>query len=1858
MPKNRSYSPGAIQARQQKEVDAYNEAKAVTEEKQKASTAAVPAQNVTPLPAPKKTNIENPVKPPPYLAFDTTSGGISYYGDGFKGWVRKTWADLTDPTKYKWQINQLDKETQDDINSAYDDRINAWAKTLDDKLKWSDWGENFFGLTSKEVAALPAGISTESDITSEVSIAEGDTVLESVIQGAGTGASRGIRLGVDTTQNLIWGGLDLLGLDDTAMRKIHTTSMGIDAVADRFSQDESDTLFEKITRLTVPGYVFNVEKDVFTVSKALLQNKITWAETKDIVADYQKASAMAYTLAFDEAKRAEFEKAVAEGKDPGLLAQEMGKSGTEFLGSVLGSPSTYFGMALLKPVNFLDDAARLSADTVRIFGKTISLPWQTVGKIPTFGEFIGANIGKTRLANNSKRFVNNAIPELETLLRNSGNVNDERQAANIIDKAVTMVRTKFDDMWNQKGWMWNLASVDNGGKVRRVSADADYYVKSLMTRYGLNETLATLQDMANLRRGGSTATEAAKKLLSKSDFVFSDVGMLMGEIMYRLDGDDLINTIKKTTNHQETHGELYRKLEKIVGDLVPSVDDLLDAEKKLKAGDTSDKVVRLAEMAKDLPNPVRIINQITRPSEAIVKKTTSGMVQLFMNWVPRSWARNIYGQGLLMAMSTDVKTALMTSLEAFGRSPLKKPTESILENINSSLIRKLGFTPIEASLGIADSLQPSKTRYGFLPAMQRSEQITAANIILKVVDDEIQKALPSVLKNMPEWDSLLNLFPQEQKGLMFSALKRSSGNVDDALDLVRKIANNGEVEAWRLVEPSVDMQNHLKSVNMLDEFYELQRSAESVDEFKSGIGAIVNKYEEVVTKAAQSMPSTVSKMPEELYEFASDLADTKKIDVRDKNIMAELIQSWQNTQDNLTTVVSGVLENARRAALNNPSLFTFTEEATKAIDKTAAITVEQYRSINTLRDEIVKMAEMIKYGDADLATLKTLWNKTIDYKGRKFQLSQIYQEQNISKLDTSTFKQRMWTAFFETTADIYRNGNNKKYTQSLQILEDMATRMGTSLDAIAGADKGASNPFNLLAKSFKETEDIEDAVSWRRFLRQFDFEEMPKKTDGSSILLKDVVGKFQDIFPKWKGGQRHIVNAVSSDKGKVIPYEQITLDDAYKVIWDRTRVPPFDDTVSEARIMWETKDGFLSDVQRWQDKVISEWGAKVKSTPVDMTDALSKFKTAFNERMNPIRTMAGRVAVETRNFVLHDYDKTYMDHALSYLFGNSFHYWTTRSYSKMLENVVDNPKYANVYLAYRNYIEKEHADMPEYYRQNTVVTNLLGIDLANPYYINLESMVNPVYGLTGTDFNDPKKRVDWVTNMVSDMGTMGPSFSPLINWAIAAKLYTTGQQEAGERWLGRLLPQSQLVKSASSTFFGEAVEIDPFVQLTNQDLWGGVDPYERNRVIASLAMMVQRKEITQEQMIEAARNKDGDIWNAAVNYSAQKRFQGDVGSFFIGVGARPRTQEDMVIEKFWGDYSTLLATKSMMTPDQYRDAWGALRDNPEYGMFVDGLILGRKNSAEIETAYAYNVLSRIPPGATTEITKLLDFNPQWIEEFYDAKGDLTKMNMTKQDKARFIAGIEDMGLMFKLPSTANREEWSQARSSYTDMKNIMNERYGEDIQDKLQEYYDLDYSSREDYLDDNPIVRDALILQDYYVTTSPILQEYYGGFDTMERYYYNVMYRDLEAEYGTDMRNLELEYNDIFDKKERKDFEKQHPGFKAYLTDKKTLQKEIDAKMQEIPFYLPPSPTRQDTEGMSDYQKSLIEASNVPNVYPIEFWQQNLGSDLVEVMKLSYESGESMSYYAKQELKYQAERLGISEDEAMAYFSMTMQGVP
>jgi hypothetical protein len=1858
------YSPEAIQSRQQKARDeweqTYNQPKSEEKKPLEVSIQPTEAQSLVNqlMPNYKDNNadIEN-LKPVPYLAYNNTSHGFAYYGTGFTGFARKVWADLTDPKKFQQDLSILDDDDQDAVLGAYQNRLDSWEKIIEQKTKWSAWGEKIFGLSAKEVAALPAGLGTEKEITEGVSEVKGDSEAEAKLREAGTLLARGVRLGVDTTQNAIWGGLEILSLADKGVRKIISATQGLDAVADQFDKDDPKNIFEKL----VSTGSIAVGKDVFTVASAVSQGKITWADAKESIQDFQKGSEMAYTMVFDEAMRAEFEKGIAEGKDPGLLAQDLGRIGIELAGSILGDPTTYLGVGIVKPSLAKGTPMKLFGKNITLFGVQQKLPWETVGRIPTFGEILNLNVGARKLAQGANRFANNNLPELDGLLEKAGDITNERVAAEVIKEAVTKTAQKFDDLRKHKKYMSSLATVDRDGKVRRMSSDADFFIKNLMGNAGLDETIMTLRDMANLRKGGSKAIEAAKNLLPKKDYVYSDVGMMVGEVLSRLDDGKMFEAIKSSTNHIETHNVIYRKLESVIGDLIPSTDEMLEAAAKLKKGEKiTAKEKELAEMAKEIPAVVRTINRITRPAEKISKKTTGGMVQLFMNFVPRAWARNIYGQGVMLAMQQGMWSALDISIEAFVKSPVKKYSDDVIKMANDSIVRKLGFSPIEATKGIGDVLDAGKkTKYGFLPAMQRSEQITASRIIEKTVTDELQKAIPSVLKNMDEWDGLMSILPTEQQSLMNVALQRASGNLDDALDIFRNATKNGEIDAWRLTEPSKDMRNHLTSLGMMDEFYEMQRAAESADDFKAFIQKFAEKYDGFVTKNGQKLPSTLTKMPEELYKFGEDLANNA--DPADLNLHAELIQSWQNTIDTLRETVNKTFSTADQIAFmaaqqqnpNAPAFFEAVQVAKQKVEQAHKLPSESYRAINALRDQVQVLKEQIK--TADKAELLRLWDKKYDYKGGFFKLSDIYTEQDLSKLTPEIFRQRMWTAFFETSANVYRTGNNQYYAKSLEVIDEMAKALGTTIDNIAVAEKGGDNPYRVLSMMQKQAEDIESAIAWKRLLRQFDFAEMPKKPDGTSILLQDVVGDFKKVFDKWEGGRSHIVNSVRKDTGKALKYEDITLEQAWKAIQRRKRIPPDDGTMSMERVLVETKEAFLADVNKWADKVTSEWGVKVPSSSIDFSEQLKKFRPAYESRMQSVRTMAGRVAVEARDFVLHDYDKTYMDHALTYLLGNSFHYWTTRTYGKMAQNLVDSPKTANAYLAYKEYITKEHAGMPDFYRQNVVVNSLLGMDLGNPYYLNLESMVNPVYGLTGVDFNDPRKRVDWLSRTVDDMNKLGPSFSPLVSWSVALHLYNTGYDGAAERWLGRMLPQSQLIKSASS-LTGNTIEVDPFVQLTNGEFLGGVDSYERNRVIASMASMVQSGQITQEQMIEASRAESGEIWDAAIQASAMKRWDGDMMSFFVGVGARPRTQDDLVIEKFWGDYSALLSSRSLMSADDYREAWENLREHPEYGAFVDGLLLGRKTGAEQETAYAFNVLSRIPPGQMNDTASLVGISPDMIRKFYDAKGDLSKINMTEQDKKRFFSGIEDMGLLLSMPDNATREDWGDARALYGDMKDIITERYGDDVYDLINEYYSLDSGLKEDFLDDNPLVRDALIVQDYMVLNQPVLGKYYGGFDTTQRYYYSLMDKELSKKYGSEVIKQKEEYYGLPTTQERKDFEKQNPLFKQYLDERKEYMGGLDEALLRVQKYLPPRPKiREDAQPFGESQEALAQYAMAQQL-PLEYWQQTIGTSMVRHLS-DYASGEvdDISYYADKKLDYEAKKMGISKEELLAMILNSME---
>jgi hypothetical protein len=88
----------------------------------------------------------------------------------------------------------------------------------------------------------------------------------------------------------------------------------------------------------------------------------------------------------------------------------------------------------------------------------------------------------------------------------------------------------------------------------------------------------------------------------------------------------------------------------------------------------------------------------------------------------------------------------------------------------------------------------------------------------------------------------------------------------------------------------------------------------------------------------------------------------------------------------------------------------------------------------------------------------------------------------------------------------------------------------------------------------------------------------------------------------------------------------------------------------------------------------------------------------------------------------------------------------------------------------------------------------------------------------------------------------------------------------------------------------------------------------------------------------------------------------------------------MTIDQFYGDYNALWTMRPNMSPEKFRQAMDGLRK--EYP-FMDTLLLSKKSGPERDSTYAYNVLSRIPPGSRTATR-----GPEQriADKFYDSKG--------------------------------------------------------------------------------------------------------------------------------------------------------------------------------------------------------------------------------------------------------------------------------
>jgi hypothetical protein len=596
-------------------------------------------------------------------------------------------------------------------------------------------------------------------------------------------------------------------------------------------------------------------------------------------------------------------------------------------------------------------------------------------------------------------------------------------------------------------------------------------------------------------------------------------------------------------------------------------------------------------------------------------------------------------------------------------------------------------------------------------------------------------------------------------------------------------------------------------------------------------------------------------------------------------------------------------------------------------------------------------------------------------------------------------------------------------------------------------------------------------------------------------------------------------------------------------------------TPSPSRVLANNADGLSAKIREIAAK--QKWAPPTDTKLTSaQTKALIDWQTMVDQRMAGVRAQAYGVADAARKFTLLDYgDKYGSDLALSYLF--PYQFWYNRTYRNFLTRVVDNPYIAASYARYKNTLASIHAGMPDWWRYNINSNELLGREDTNPLFFNLEATLNPLNGILGVDFTDPNRNTGWFANAVNEIGKSGPSVWTPITIAIGLAAYAQGNEAGGSAWIGRTIPATGTIKAATalagiqgtgSVLTPAGLELDPAMILQ-----GGMGTYDRRRVGRMLAqmyqsnlpgsqtqpMLVNGQPVTEAMAIDAASSQTGDVWNTAVRNSQidptvplfTTRAMQTMTSSVLGVGAKGRTQSDMLIDQFYGEMNSLSSMRTQMSAAEYQKAWGVIR---EHYPFMDTLLLSRKSDDTRDGALSYNVLSRIPPGQATDYAKMVNLDSRLVDKFYSTKGDFTLWD--SNDKNIFLAGIKNLGAVLDCPPTTLRHDWDQAKSNYSAMMDQADQIWGTGIQDAVTQYYSekADPTNGSEnanlFLQANPDVSAFLDWKAQVVLNDPVLNKYYGGIQFLEGWYRSQMYKQAAEKFGNDIFNINSLYFQIKDK--------------------------------------------------------------------------------------------------------------------------------
>lgn len=652
------------------------------------------------------------------------------------------------------------------------------------------------------------------------------------------------------------------------------------------------------------------------------------------------------------------------------------------------------------------------------------------------------------------------------------------------------------------------------------------------------------------------------------------------------------------------------------------------------------------------------------------------------------------------------------------------------------------------------------------------------------------------------------------------------------------------------------------------------------------------------------------------------------------------------------------------------------------------------------------------------------------------------------------------------------------------------------------------------------------------------------------------------------------------------------------------------------------------------------------------------------------RVIASEVATETRNFALHNYSGRYNADTVVSLF-YPYHFWHSRTYANWAKRIATNPGVLAGYAKYKSALAEIHANAPDWWRFNVNTNELFGIDMKNPLFFNLESTINPLYGLVGPDFNDPYRRVDGFTGFMDDMNKFGPSLWTPLTVALATSMKMQGHDEAASRWAGRLIPQTKTLDAILSIIGapggaedveigdvgGFASKLDPLLAIFSD----GQDPYEKRRTGYALAVMIEEGIITEAQAIDAAQQASGEIWDAARERAVRQGAWGQITSQFLGVGFKARNQLDLQIQKFDTERRALMNNRHNLSPEDYKRQWALLE---AIYPFADLVMLSRKDSWERDVAYTYNVLGRLPPGNKDDFYEATGLDPDMISAFYESKGDVLE-EWNEADVRTFMDGMLNLGAILKTPDDATQIEWDFARAQYAQYNKTIETLFGEDIQDKISIYFNIretDVDAAYTYMDLNPEVGAAMDMKAKMIEASPTspFATYYGSISTLEGYYKGQMYDAIEKELGKDIFDkLDAYYSMPSRSAERRQYRREHPEIGDYFDMRDEWIELINRRVIAIGGMLEVgTPPELRTTSMSFSQQkavaSLSSQPREPSDYTSLEWQQLTGTDYQFITGWLF-GKRKIPFEVEQRLKEVAEELNISFDKLLQLIGISLQ---